>query len=67
MDTQLSLCSLQVSGQKEVCAECVCAASFSAATANRGPAGCKDPGQWHTGRPAPGKKSWMGAYKDKLY
>lgn len=50
----LSLCTLQVSGQKEVCAECVCAASLSAPTADRGPAGCKDPGQRHTGRPAQG-------------
>lgn len=31
------------------------ATSFSAATADRGPTGCKDPGQRHTGWSAPGK------------
>lgn len=49
-----------------MCTECESAASFSSATADRGPAGCKDTGQWHTGRSAQGKRCSKGAREAKV-
>lgn len=50
-----------------MCAERVRAASLPAAADDRGPAGCKDPGQRHPGRPAPGELPRTGAQRHTLY